>query len=212
MKAGTTANAFTTTTTLGDSKVLGMSTASINDASYGTVITDGWTNDLKVDGTTDIAVGDWLCTFSTVKIAYKCANGGTAFAVALEAYATNDSAGVIDAFLVSPRIVGTFAGAGANTDITSLGSISTMDLNGGTIDGATIGASSASSIKATTIEASSTIVSTATGDIGWSVVAGADTACNTTCTNACVMGFDATAGIVDCATATADQCLCAGGS
>lgn len=54
--------------------------------------------------------------------------------------------------------------------------------------------------------------SAGTTSIGWSVVAGADTACNTTCTSACVVGFDATAGIVDCATATADQCLCAGAS
>ena len=59
-----------------------------------------------------------------------------------------------------------------------------------------------------------TIVSTKTTNIGWSVVAGADTACNTTCTNACVLGFDEGAAdaetIVDCADTTADKCLCAG--
>lgn len=54
---------------------------------------------------------------------------------------------------------------------------------------------------------------TGTGSIGWSVVAGANTACNTTCTNACVFGFDTGLGgsdLVDCSDATADRCLCAG--
>ncbi len=52
-------------------------------------------------------------------------------------------------------------------------------------------------------------------DMGWAVVAGADTACTTTCTSACVFGVNtaaANADIVDCADATADECLCAGAS
>jgi len=63
--------------------------------------------------------------------------------------------------------------------------------------------------------ASGTITSAATGTIGWSVVAGADTACSTTCTSACVFGVNTAAteaDIVDCADATADECLCAGAS
>lgn len=66
----------------------------------------------------------------------------------------------------------------------------------------------------TTVAASSTITSTRTTDIGWSVVAGADTACNTTCTNACVVGFDSGASNlpVACTDAAADVCLCAGSS
>ncbi len=58
------------------------------------------------------------------------------------------------------------------------------------------------------------VTSTATGALGWTVVSGANTACNTTCTSACVIGQDAGAAnvFVDCATATADTCLCAGGS
>lgn len=64
---------------------------------------------------------------------------------------------------------------------------------------------------AAALSTESTFVSTNTGSIGWSVVAGANTACNTTCTSACVFGFDAgTPTIVDCADATADKCLCAG--
>jgi hypothetical protein len=66
------------------------------------------------------------------------------------------------------------------------------------------------------ISITSTFVSTATSSIGWSIVAGADAACNTTCTSACVMGFaiDAAGGSnpVACTDATADNCLCAGGS
>ncbi len=52
-------------------------------------------------------------------------------------------------------------------------------------------------------------------DMGWAVVAGGDTACTTTCTSACVFGVNtaaANADIVDCADATADECLCAGAS
>ena len=66
------------------------------------------------------------------------------------------------------------------------------------------------------IAAAGTITSSATGTLGWSIVAGADTDCTTTCTSACAMGFatDALGGSnpVACADATADNCLCAGGS
>jgi len=50
-----------------------------------------------------------------------------------------------------------YALLGANTDITSLGTISTIDLNGGTIDGAVIGGSSAAAGSFTTLSASSPI-------------------------------------------------------
>jgi len=50
----------------------------------------------------------------------------------------------------------------------------------------------------------------------WSVASGANTACNTTCTAPCVMGFDEGAAdaetIVACTDAAADKCLCAGAS
>lgn len=40
---------------------------------------------------------------------------------------------------------------------------------------------------------------------------GANTACNTTCTAGCVIGFDQGSSVfVDCADATADTCACAG--
>jgi hypothetical protein len=59
------------------------------------------------------------------------------------------------------------------------------------------------------------ITSSRTSDLGWAVVAGANTACNTTCTSACVFGVNTAAteaDIVGCADATADECLCAGAS
>lgn len=59
------------------------------------------------------------------------------------------------------------------------------------------------------------ITSSATSDVGWAVVAGADTACNTTCTSACVFGVNTAAteaDIVACTDNTADECLCAGAS
>ncbi len=59
-----------------------------------------------------------------------------------------------------------------------------------------------------------TIRSSATADLGWSVVNVADQACNTTCTSACVVGIDTlgTGGFLGCAIATADSCICAGAS
>lgn len=59
----------------------------------------------------------------------------------------------------------------------------------------------------------STVTSSNATDIGWSIVSGANTACNTTCTFACVAGQDtgdANKPLVGCADATADLCICAG--
>lgn len=69
-------------------------------------------------------------------------------------------------------------------------------------------------IGAATHTITGTFTSSATADLGWSVVAGANTACNTTCTSACVVGIDTlgTGGFLGCAVATADFCLCAGAS
>lgn len=91
---------FTTTTSANDVDVLGMCAEAIADGAIGKVQIWGPTKHLKVDGTTDIAVGDMLGTFTTAKIAAKSTTGGR-FARAMEAYATNDSAGVIDAFITN---------------------------------------------------------------------------------------------------------------
>lgn len=64
-----------------------------------------------------------------------------------------------------------------------------------------------------TTTVNNTITSSRSTDLGWSVVTGANTACNTTCVNACVFGQDtdtANGPIVGCTDATADRCTCAG--
>lgn len=105
-KAVAAGNEVTTTTTGGDDLVFGMAVETINSNAWGKIQLTGKTTALKVDGTTDIAIGDFLSTFTTAKIAKKAADGETAFAIALEAYTADDSSGVIDALLITPRKVG----------------------------------------------------------------------------------------------------------
>lgn len=102
-KAVAAGDEFTTTTNQGDDFVLGMVIETIANNAYGKVQTLGKTTLLKVDGTTDIAIGDYLGVSNVAKIAMKAASGDMAFAIALEVYTTNDSSGVIDALLVIPR-------------------------------------------------------------------------------------------------------------
>ena len=78
------------------------STANTN---FGVVLQTGYTKLLKVNGTTDIAIGDFLGTFTSAGIAMKASAGDMCFAMALEAYTTDDSNGVIDALLFSPRLI-----------------------------------------------------------------------------------------------------------
>jgi len=101
----TSGNQFTTTTTQGDDKVVGMIMETIANGQWGYILVLGKTTKLKVNGTTDIAAGDLLGTFTSAGIAMKAAAGDMAFAMSLEAYATDDSNGVINALLISPRKV-----------------------------------------------------------------------------------------------------------
>jgi len=105
LKAVADGDEITTTTTAGDDNVFGMAMFSHADNAWGAILTEGYTTKLKVDGTTDIAIGDYLGTFTTAGIASKVTSG-MAFAVALEAYTTDDSSGVINALLITPRKVG----------------------------------------------------------------------------------------------------------
>lgn len=89
-----------TTTTRGDTKVYGMVAESILDNWVGSVLLSGITHSLKVNGTDDIAIGDFLSTYTTAGIACKAQLGDMVFAIALEAYSANDSNGVIDAYLL----------------------------------------------------------------------------------------------------------------
>jgi hypothetical protein len=95
----------TTTTTAGDPRVAGVNMISSTAGDTQPMLKRGKTTLLKVDGTTDIAVGDFLSTFTTAGIAAKASVGHTVFAIALEAYSGNDSNGVIDALLIEPRVM-----------------------------------------------------------------------------------------------------------
>lgn len=99
-KAVAAGDEVTTTTTGGDDKVFGIATAAIANDAYGFIQTKGKTIQLKVDGTSDIAIGDPLATFTTAKIAKKATAGDQVFAYALESYSADNSSGVIDALLI----------------------------------------------------------------------------------------------------------------
>ncbi|MCR4305478.1 MAG: right-handed parallel beta-helix repeat-containing protein [Candidatus Daviesbacteria bacterium] len=105
LKAVAAGNQITTTTTQGDDLVYGMLVENIASTEYGYVQILGKTTLLKVNGTVDIAIGDFLGTYTTAGIAMKAdaTTGDMAFAIALEAYTTNDSNGVIDALIIKPR-------------------------------------------------------------------------------------------------------------
>lgn len=72
---------------------------------YGWVATKGKVTTLKADGTTDIAIGDFLSAFTTAEIVKKASTGETAIAIALEAYTADNSSGVLDAMIIDPRLV-----------------------------------------------------------------------------------------------------------
>lgn len=99
----TDSDEVTTTTTQGDDLVFGVVGTTISNNEYGEVRVLGDTIYLKVDGTTDIAVGDFLATSTTAGIAMKASAGDMAFAIANEAYTTDDTSGVIDATIIKPR-------------------------------------------------------------------------------------------------------------
>jgi len=102
LKAVAAGNEVTTTVNQGDDKVYGMAAEAIANGAYGYVQVKGKTTVLKVNGTVDIAIGDPLGTYTAAGIAMKAGAGDQAFAIALEAYTTDDSNGVIDAYIKSP--------------------------------------------------------------------------------------------------------------
>lgn len=103
LKAVAAGNEVTTTTTASDNLVYGVASAAILNNASGFIQVSGKTTLLTVNGTTDIAVGDFITTFTTVGIGAKAAAGNLAIAIALEAYTANDSSGVIDALIIEPR-------------------------------------------------------------------------------------------------------------
>lgn len=103
MKAVAAGNEITTTITAGDSKVWGELGEDIANNAWGYVRVQGKTQKLKVNGTTDIAIGDLLTTYTNAGISAKASAGQVSFAMALEAYTGDDDNGVIDALLITPR-------------------------------------------------------------------------------------------------------------
>lgn len=94
----------TTVTAQGSDRVFGMvDQTTIADNGSGSILVTGFTTMLKVNGTTDIGIGTLLGCHTDAGIAMKAAAGDMAFAIALEAYTPNDSNGVIDAILITPR-------------------------------------------------------------------------------------------------------------
>lgn len=101
-KAVAAGNEITTTTTASDPNVFGVVVSSVTDTSFTYVQTLGKNTVLKADGTIDIAIGDYLTTSGTAGVARKALPGDVAIAVALEAYTTNDTNGVIDCLILPP--------------------------------------------------------------------------------------------------------------
>ncbi len=93
------------TTTDNDGKVAGVVydvTTSQGDSLV--ILTSGPIEKVKVDGTTDITIGDYLSTFTTEGISQKGTVGsGTCYAIARGNYSTNDSNGEIPATIISVR-------------------------------------------------------------------------------------------------------------
>lgn len=96
---------ITTTTIAGSNLVFGMVAETIANNDTGFIQVQGFTDSLKVDGTTDIAVGDFISCFTTAKIGKKAVAGDTAIAIAYEGYTTDDSNGIIDALIIPPRLI-----------------------------------------------------------------------------------------------------------
>ncbi len=95
---------ITTTTTNGSNKVFGMSVAATSNSDYGVILVEGNTTSLLVtNGTSSIAIGDWLSTYSHAYYAKKAVAGDMVFAMALAAPTTSTAS--IAALLVNPRLI-----------------------------------------------------------------------------------------------------------
>jgi hypothetical protein len=105
LSAHSSARRVERTTTVGHDLVWGVAQETAANTSSIDIITRGFVTNLKVNGTTDIAVGDLLSTYSVAGIAAKASAGDMCFAIALEAYTANDSSGVIDALIIYPRLI-----------------------------------------------------------------------------------------------------------
>ena len=91
-------------TTANDPKFIGTVEQTVANNAYVGVVVKGKTTRMKVNGTTDIAIGDWIQTTTTSGIGAKCTSG-LACAIALEAYTSDNDNGIIDALIIDPRVI-----------------------------------------------------------------------------------------------------------
>lgn len=104
LKAVAANDEVTTTTSASDTKVVGIALGAITNNSTGYICTKG-TCTAKVNGTADIAIGDFLTTYTSAGILAKATAGQTAIAIALAAYTADDSSGTISVRVIPPRVV-----------------------------------------------------------------------------------------------------------
>ncbi len=90
------------TTSGGDDAVFGMALATIANNASGPICTEGFVTNLRANGNTNIAIGNFLTTHTAAGIAVKAGAGDMAFAIALEVHEV-DSTVAIDALLITPR-------------------------------------------------------------------------------------------------------------
>ncbi len=111
----------------------------------------------------------------------------------------------VTALVTSALVSGVFFTINKNTGTPAIQNEKVLDLKTSSGVGLTVTGSGS-------LTASGKIVSQRATDIGWSKVSGANTACNTTCTYACVFGEDTgvIGTLLSCSDATADVCICAG--
>lgn len=102
VREATSPSKVVTTTTAGDYAVIGVVQESGSTGDDVFVQEEGLLYYVKVDGTVDIAIGDYLCTSTTAGVAEKAGTGDTAFAIATQAYSTDDANGTIEALLIKP--------------------------------------------------------------------------------------------------------------
>jgi len=101
LNASAAGDEVTTTTSQGDDLVFGVAAEAINNNAYGFITTLGKIETLSADGTTAIAVGDFLGTYTSAGVVQKAASGDMAIAIALEALAAGS--GTLDALIINPR-------------------------------------------------------------------------------------------------------------
>ena len=97
--------AVDTTTTKGDDLVLGVAIEDIKSLDTGFVLTEGRTK-VRVNGSNNIYRGDFIGTYTERGIACKAESGDMGIAIALENYTEDNSSGLINVLVCTPRKIG----------------------------------------------------------------------------------------------------------